>query len=255
MTVTIERRYATLTDVEVRDNDAGGLRFSGHAAVFNSPTDIGPFREQVAPGAFKRSIRNPNNNVALLFNHEPSTILASTRGGGLHLSEDDVGLRVDADLDPMDTDPDVIRVVSKMRRGDVTKMSFGFRVISDGWSEPDDDGRQLRTLQEVQLFDVSAVTFPAYDDTDASLHAIARGALSVAEARGIDVGLDQQDVVEHIRNSVNPPLEDTISPEERETPAQERETPEDDPAPAETPRHSPSRSQLRKRLDYLKSTL
>ena len=274
MTVTIERRYATLTDVEVRDTDGGGLRFSGHAAVFNSPTDLGPFREQVAPGAFKRTIRTDGTDVRFLFNHEPNSVMARTTNGSLSLREDGTGLLAEADLDPSDFD--VQRLLPKLRSGNVSQMSFGFRAVNedDSWwdDQPDDDGKPIRTLREVQLFDVSAVTFPAYDDTDAALNSIARGTLEVAEARGLETGLDRGDVIDHLRESVNPQPEDDeeevrcetcgheldqTSPEDREEPpaTEERETPEDDPAPAEEPRHSPSRSHLEARLYYLETTL
>ena len=257
MTVTIERRYATLTDVEVRENDNGGLRFSGHAAVFNSPTDLGPFREQVAPGAFRRSIRTEGTDVRFLFNHEPDSVMARTTNGTLTLREDATGLLAEADLDPSDFD--VQRLLPKLRSGNVSQMSFGFRAINedDGWwdDQPDDGGKPLRTLREVQLFDVSAVTFPAYDDTDAALNSIARGTLEVAEARGLDTGLDRGDVIDHLRDAVNP-LPETSPEREQEPPAQEvRETPEDDPAPADEPRHSPSRSHREARLAYVETTL
>jgi uncharacterized protein len=240
----IERRYATLTDVEVREQD-GGLRFSGHAAVFNSPTNIGPFREQVAPGAFKRTL-GMGADVRLLFNHEPDSVMARTTNGTLRLSEDGTGLLAEADLDPSDWD--VQRLLPKLRSGNVSQMSFGFRVVDDAWSDPDGNGRQLRTLNEVQLFDVSAVTFPAYDDTDAALNSIARGALAVAESRGIVCDQDVAEVASHIRDALAP--QDSPAEEERE-----EQTPDEAPPPAEEPRHVSSRSHLTKRLAYIESTL
>ena len=255
MTPTIERRYGTVTDVEVREAEGGGLRFTGHAAVFNSPTDIGPFREQVAPGAFRRSIRTEGSDVRFLFNHEPDSVMARTLNGTLTLREDEVGLLAEADLDPSDFD--VQRLLPKLRSGNVSQMSFGFRVVGpdgDEWSEPDEDGKQLRTLREVQLFDVSVVTYPAYDDTDAALNSIARGALEVAERRGIVTDLDQQQVADRIRDQIN-----QVSPpvvEERETsdvPSEEQT--EAVPAPAEAPRHTTSRSHLQARIAYLETTL
>ena len=79
------------------------------------------------------------------------------------LEEDERGLKVMADLDPLN--PDAARVISAMRRGDMTQMSFAFRTIKDSWS----DDRSVRELREVQLFDVSVVTFPAYEATVAEL--------------------------------------------------------------------------------------
>ena len=58
-----------------------------------------------------------------------------------------------------------MRVLSAMRRGDMTQMSFAFRTIKDSWS----NDRSVRELKEVQLYDVSIVTFPAYEETVAEL--------------------------------------------------------------------------------------
>ena len=77
--------------------------------------------------------------------------------------EDDRGLQVTAELDPMN--PDAARIISAMRRGDISQMSFAFRTIKDSWSSD----RMTRELREVQLFDVSVVTFPAYEETVAEL--------------------------------------------------------------------------------------
>jgi uncharacterized protein len=252
----IERRV-TLSDFEIRESD-GGVLFVGHAAVFNSPTDLGPFREQVAPGAFKRTIGPGRADVRLLFNHEADSVMARTTNGTLRLREDHFGLLAEADLDPSDWD--VQRLLPKLRSGNVSQMSFGFRAIgeSDDWwdRQPEDGGKPIRTLREVQLFDVSAVTFPAYDDTDAALNSMARGALAVAELRGL--ACDLSDVVDAFRDACH-----TAPPDEVEEPTQEpmqeetrEETPEEAPPPAEEPRPAPSRLELaHKRLAYLKTTL
>lgn len=248
----IERRFVTFDSIEVREDDQGGLRFSGHAAVFNTPTDIGPFREQVAPGAFKRTIHPDRADVRFLFNHQPDSVMARTVNGTLRLQEDDTGLHTEATLDPSDWD--VRRLVPKLKSGNVSQMSFGFRVVDDEWSDPDDDGKQLRTLKEVQLFDVSAVTFPAYDDTDAALNSIAEGALEVAEARGIDSDLDTADVAALYRTSLTTTTDDLPAEPQEQDPPEERETtPEDDPPPAEAPRPSSSRSMRERRLAYLET--
>jgi len=249
---TIERRFADLEDVEVRDDEGGGIRFSGHAAVFNSLTDLGPFREQVAPGAFRRTISPQHADVGFLYNHQPDSIMARTTNGTLKLAEDRAGLATDAVLDPSDWD--VSRLVPKMRAGLVTKMSFGFRVVKNGdeWEDhPEDGGSPIRTLREVELFDVSPVTFPAYDDTDAALRSIAKGALAVAETRGITCEHCIDDVVEIIRRDA--PLPEETSPDEGEL---RDEAAPDAAPPDEEPTHATDRLILaRKRLEYLRTTL
>ena len=136
-------------------------RIVGHAAIFNSFTTIWDFREQVAPGAFLKSIQN--DDIRALFNHDPNHVLGRNRAGTLNLSEDEKGLAIE--IVPPDTQFARDLLVS-LKRGDISQMSFGFQVIKDEW----DQGKKPmeRTLKEVKLFDVSPVTFPAYTDTDVS---------------------------------------------------------------------------------------
>lgn len=162
-----ERRVATITDLELREA-GNGFTFSGYAAVFDSPTDLGPFREQIAPGAFKRTLQH-GADVRLLVNHD-GVPLARTKSGTLHLEEDDRGLRVQADLDP--TNPAAQELRSAMARGDLDQMSFAFQTPKGGDEWDDDAEPPLRTLREVKLFDVSAVTYPAYEDTTAEMRSV-----------------------------------------------------------------------------------
>jgi HK97 family phage prohead protease len=135
----------------------------GHAAVFNSPTDLGWFREQIRPGAFAESVKA--DDIRALFNHDPNHVLGRNKAGTLRLAEDDKGLAIE--IDPPDTQLARDLLVS-MERGDVSQMSFGFYVEKQEWDETNPKS-PLRTLIKVRLFDVSPVTFPAYEDTDASV--------------------------------------------------------------------------------------
>ncbi len=154
---------------EIReDKEDGTVRVVGHAAVFNQEARIGDFfRERIEKGAFRDSIER-NDDVPFLINHSDLP-LARTTSGTLRLSEDEIGLRVEARLDM--EDPDVQRIVPKLRRGDLSKMSFAFRATKDEWDERDDD-IPLRTLRALDLFDVSVVTTPAYDGTDIGLRSL-----------------------------------------------------------------------------------
>jgi len=161
----IERRaLAVGIDIETRDDGKRTLR--GHAAVFNALSeDLGGFREQISPGAFTDAIGT--DDVRLLINHE-GLPLARNLSGTLKLSENARGLVIEADLD--ETDPDVMRLLPKLVRGDVNQMSFGFSVRPGGqdWAK-DDEGRTIRTLKKLRLFDVSVVTYPAYTQTDVAV--------------------------------------------------------------------------------------
>lgn len=155
-----EKRSIAYSNLEVRaEND--GKTLVGYAAVFDSPSEPLPWTEFVKRGAFAKTL-NDGADVRLLIDHE-GIPLARTKSGTLALEEDDRGLRVEAELDP--SNPDAARVISAMRRGDMSQMSFAFRTIKDSWS-PDRSSRELR---EVQLYDVSVVTFPAYEQTVAEL--------------------------------------------------------------------------------------
>lgn len=172
----VESRNTTVTGIEVRAAEGGdSFGFRGHAAVFDSRTWIGPkmwgFYETVARGAFSKSIGEAD--VRFLINHDPNLVLARSTAGTLRLSEDSVGLAVDADLARTSYGNDL---AISLQRGDVTQMSFAFEVIREEWSQMG-DGSELRTILEARLWDVSAVTYPAYDDTDAQLRSQAFDAL------------------------------------------------------------------------------
>lgn len=152
--------------MEIRARDDGSVSVAGYAAVFGEEADIGGmFTEVVMKGAFTAAI--PRDDVVFLINHE-GLPLARTRSGTLKLSEDDHGLYMEADLDA--SDPDVARIVPKMKRGDLDKMSFAFRPIRQLWNDATIPPR--RELIELELFDVSAVTTPAYDGTEIALRSL-----------------------------------------------------------------------------------
>jgi len=173
----IETRVFT-NEFEVRE-DAQGMRLTGYAARFNEPSEPLPFIERIAPGAFKRSLKS-RNDIKLLWNHDSSMVLGSTRAGTLKLMEDERGLFVDAILP--DTTYGRDAKVS-IQRGDVTGFSFGFTVPAggDSWNS---EGNE-RTLKSVRLLEVSTgVAFPAYPSTNGT--AQVRGLDKVAKRTGID---------------------------------------------------------------------
>jgi HK97 family phage prohead protease len=165
--MTFETRTVA-AEFEMRDDTTTGAPvFEGYASVFNQPYDMGPFWEQVDRRAFDRTLQM-QPDVRLLIDHEGQP-LARTKSGTLELSTDDHGLHVRSALDP--SDPDVQRLLPKMRRGDLSEMSFAFRVPAGGdeWDYSSD--RTTRTLRELSLAggDVSVVTYPASPTTSASL--------------------------------------------------------------------------------------
>lgn len=158
-----ERRvaYTTIDVRQMQEGESEGTTLYGYAAVFDSPSEPMPFVEYVKRGAFAKTLER-GADVRLLIDHE-GVPLARTTSGTLRLHEDERGLAVAADLDP--NNPDAMRVMSALKRGDLSQMSFAFRTIKDRFS---DDG-MVRELDEVDLFDVSVVTFPAYERTVAEI--------------------------------------------------------------------------------------
>ena len=140
-----------------------GLTLDGYGATFGDWTEIndraGSFQEQIAPGAFKRTIgqRTP----VLQFDHGAHPLIGSIPLGRItSISEDDHGLRVRARLsDNWLVEP----VRDAIKDGAVTGMSFRFRVVADAWENR--DGTDYRTISEVELYEVGPVVFPAYEST------------------------------------------------------------------------------------------
>lgn len=151
------------TSFELREADTTAPVLEGYAATFGQPYDLGAFREQIDPSAFARSL-GTGPDVRLLIDHQGQP-LARTKSGTLELSTDSAGLHMRSTLDP--SDPDVQRLLPKMRRGDLDQMSFAFRVPKGGDSWDAD----LRTLRNIELNggDVSVVTYPANPNTSVSL--------------------------------------------------------------------------------------
>lgn len=161
--MTLEKRTLT-SPVEVRKAD-DKRTVAGYAALFNSEADIGgAFREVIAPGAFSDTL---GDDIRALVDHDSGRVIGRSTAGTLRLSEDDKGLAVEIDL-PDTTDGRDLAV--SLERGDISGMSFGFRVTKDTWDETGD--MPLRTIQAVDLFEVSAVAFPAYDDTTLALRSL-----------------------------------------------------------------------------------
>jgi uncharacterized protein len=164
-----------MADIERRIVDAGlevrgegeTKTLVGYAAKFGVRSeDLGGFVESIAPGAFDRAI-SEGHDVRALWNHNPDVVLGRTRAGTLRLSVDEVGLRIETDLPDTQAARD-LRV--SVARGDVSQMSFGFRTKGDEWRT--EDGVPYRTLTDLDLFDVSPVTYPAYPQTEVSVRAL-----------------------------------------------------------------------------------
>jgi HK97 family phage prohead protease len=173
-----ELRFIDNTELRFTDaTDDAPPRLSGYAARFDVmshpiATSRGKFREKLQKGAFRAALAS-GDNVVFRAEHgvNGQLALADTATKTLRLSEDDVGLRFEADMDP--TDPDVQAMLPKVKRGTLRSMSFAFRVAKGGDAWERRDGELHRTISAIDtLKDVSPVTFPAYPETDLALRSL-----------------------------------------------------------------------------------
>jgi len=156
-----ETRNLKLSELRVLREEGQAPRISGYAAVFDTPSEVlfGFFREIIRPGAFANSLKE--GDVRALWQHDAARVLGRTKNSTLILAEDSHGLKIDITPPKTQWAQDALESI---RRGDVDQMSFGFQALKDNWTK-DENGFQLRELLEVEVFEVSAVTFPAYPDT------------------------------------------------------------------------------------------
>jgi uncharacterized protein len=160
---------ATKANVRVEKREDGKRYISGYAAVFyregDKQTEYQLFTdlfERILPGAFTDAVKQ--DDVRALLNHDPNQLLARS-GNDLTLKEDSNGLWYEFPVD--ENDPDHLRVVAKLERGDLSGSSFGFMPTERRFVEYKDF--DVVELAKVRLFDVSPATFPAYEGTSVGI--------------------------------------------------------------------------------------
>lgn len=164
MTVKKETRTFNIENLNTRDGEKGESVIGGYAAIFNSPTEIGGyFTEEIAPGAFSRAIAE-NSDIRALFNHDWNNVLGRTKSGTLQLSEDERGLKFEVTLPNTSLARDL---KESMQRGDINQCSFGFIPTEEQWDYNVEPAK--RTILEVDLFEISVVSIPAYEDTEVNV--------------------------------------------------------------------------------------
>lgn len=145
------------------------LIVQGYIAV-NSPSHVlgqegkRKWREIISPGVFKNALakaRRLNQDIDFLAEHDNKKILASTANDSLFLEEDEVGLYIDAKISETSWGKDMFVLV---RDGIIKGLSFGMKVLQDDWTVSP-DGLPLRTIHEIDLFEISALKVPAYPTT------------------------------------------------------------------------------------------
>lgn len=149
------------TEFKVRsESESDDLYIEGYFAVYNQEIELWPGAyEEIAPGAFDNTL---GNDIRALIDHESRLVLGRNTAGTLELKADSHGLWGKIKINRDDTD--AMNLYARVKRGDVDQCSFGFNIIKEetDWR---DDGTVKWTIQEIDLHEVSVVTFPAYENT------------------------------------------------------------------------------------------
>lgn len=153
-------------EFKTRDNENDEKVIEGYFSVFNKPYHIAKDAiETVAPGAFDGAL---DDDIRALTNHDTRLVLGRNKADTLELRQDEIGLWGRIYINPNDTD--AMNTYERVKRGDVSQCSFGFDIL-DEETEFLDDGSIHWTIKSVKLYEVSVVTFPAYEDTFVSARA------------------------------------------------------------------------------------
>jgi HK97 family phage prohead protease len=190
-----EKRMSAGTSVTLREASRGEMPvIQGYASVWNEwyvmfEDDKLVVREKVRGTAFRNALAE-KQDVRALFNHDPNLLLGRTKSGTLRLIADIRGLAYSIDPPDTQTGRDVVAAI---RRGDVSGSSFAFKIRTGGEvvtrrDDPETGQRIVeRDIKDVDLFDVSPVTYPAYSGTDVSARSIAFPDMVKAERNRLDM--------------------------------------------------------------------
>ena len=152
---------STQSKFETREAD-GEMYISGYFAVFNSEYEMWPGAvESIADTAFDGALAD---DIRCLIDHETRLVLGRNKAGTLTLKVDTRGLWGEVRNNP--NDQDAVNLYERVKRGDVDQCSFGFDILDE---EFEDRGDTVKwTIKKVKLYEVSVVTFPAYEETSVS---------------------------------------------------------------------------------------
>ena len=170
-----EIRAIDFNTAEFRFADDDKRTLEGYASVFGVAADLGRFSETIERGAFTRAL-DEQQDVRALVDPDSGRVIGRTKNGTLELREDNRGLFTRIELPDTQDGRDISTLIA---RGDLDAMSFGFTVKRDRWEQSDD--KQMRYIEDVDLFDVSVVAYPAYPDTSVALRSMPENDLEIEE--------------------------------------------------------------------------
>lgn len=154
--------YRTAQFKTREETETGDLILSGYFIKFDEVTELWPgYFEVIKREGVEKAIQNAD--IRALFNHDDSLVLGRTGNGTVILGVDEKGLFGDIIINK--EDPQAIGAYARVQRGDVIGCSFGFIPIKID-TEERADGSYLDTILELEIFEVSPCTFPAYPQTE-----------------------------------------------------------------------------------------
>src|SRR5690625_7098265 len=163
MTIRTKDKHIRSIDVDLQTRaveETDEKVIEGYFAVFNSETELFPGAyEEISPGAFDNTL---SSDIRALVNHDTQYVLGRNKSNTLDLKVDSRGLWGSIKINEKDTD--AMNLYERVRRGDVDQCSFGFNILDES-TEYRDDGTVKWTINEIDLHEISVVTFPAYGDT------------------------------------------------------------------------------------------
>lgn len=156
----MEKRSITMTDVRVEQEE---LKIGGYFILFEDETELydGIF-EKIDARALDNTL---NNDIRCLFNHDTAQVLGRNKSKTLTLTKDEKGLYGEVHINPNDTD--AVNVLERVKRGDIDQASFGFNILDEEQRLDENDNLHV-VLKEIDLHEISVVTFPAYPNTSIS---------------------------------------------------------------------------------------
>lgn len=159
------RVFNLTTEIRAAEPESESRTVVGSAAVFNIQADLRWFKEQIAPEAFDDILADPNHEVVALVNHDQNLVLGRRSSGTLKIYKEGNSLKYEFEAPNTTAGNDLLE---SLKRGDIKHSSFQFEVAEQKWTyDETNSDNDLRTILKVKkLWDVSPVTFPAYQETD-----------------------------------------------------------------------------------------
>ena len=158
----LKNQVRSIGKLQTRDdnNETDEMKIEGYFVVFNTETEIwdGLF-EEISDKAFENI---DLTDIRALADHDTAKVLGRTKSQTLKLSVDEKGLFGEITINKNDTE--AVNLYERVKRGDIDQCSFGFSILNETM-EQRADGTTKWTITEIELFEVSVVTFPAYADT------------------------------------------------------------------------------------------